>query len=119
MDNIRFCYLYRDGSNFKSWGEVLFSNPETLSVAEIEEKIIQAFLPDKLFIASQVSIPEKFLFANGKYTEYDHCYHEFDCLEICVDEPTDSANRSISEFLQDIEIARKQGWKAFDILERT
>ena len=119
MNNVRFCYLYRDGSNFKSWGEVLFSNPENLSVSEIKEKIIQAFLPDNLFVASQISIPEKFLFANGKYTEYDHCYHEFDCLEMCADEPTDSSSRSISEFLQDIEVARKLGWKAFDILERT
>ena len=119
MKNIRFCYLYRDGGNFKSWGEVLFSNPENLSVTEIEEKIIQAFLPDKLFVASQISIPEKFLFADGRYTEYDHCYHEFDCLQICADEPTDSSNRSISEFLRDIEVARKQGWRAFDILERT
>ncbi len=118
MKNIRFYYLYRDGSNFKSWGEVLFSNPENLSVNEIEEKIICAFLPDKLFVASQISIPEKFLFTNGKYTEYDHCYHEFDHLETSADEPTDSLNRSISDFLQDIEVARKQGWKAFDILER-
>jgi hypothetical protein len=119
MNNVKFCYLYRDGSNFKSWGEVLFSNHENLSVPEIEEKIIHAFLPDKLFVASQISIPEQFLFADGKYTGYDHCYHEFDCLEECTDEPTDSSNRSISEFLQDIEVARKQGWRAFDILERT
>lgn len=119
MNNIRFCYLYRDGSNFKSWGEVLFSNQENLSITEIEEKIFHAFLPDKLFVASQISIPEKFLFACGKYTEHDHCYHEFDCLETSADEPTDSSNRSISEFLQDIEVARKQGWRAFDILECT
>jgi hypothetical protein len=26
--------------------------------------------------------------------------------------------RSIADFLQDIETASKQGWKAFDILER-
>lgn len=118
MNNIKFCYLYRDGSNYKSWGEVLFLNPESLIVTEIEEKIIRAFLPDKLFVANQISIPEKFLFISGKYTEYDHCYHEFDCLETCADDPTDSLNRSISDFLQDIEIARIQGWKAFDILER-
>lgn len=118
MNNIKFCYLYRDGSNFKSWGEVLFSNPDSLRLSEVEDKIILAFLPDKLFVSSEISIPEKFLFAGGKYTEYDHCYHEFDGLETCTDDPTDSLNRSISDFLQDIEVARKPGWKAFDILER-
>jgi hypothetical protein len=48
VNNIRFSYLYRDGSNFKSWGEVIFSNPEGLAVNEIETKLIRAFLPDKL-----------------------------------------------------------------------
>lgn len=118
MKNIRFCYLYRDGSNFKSWGEVIFLNHENLSITEIEEKIIHAFLPDKLFVASQISLPERFLFAGEKHTKYDHCYHEFDYLEMCAEEPTDALNRSISDFIKEIEAAEKQGWKAFDILER-
>jgi hypothetical protein len=118
MTAIRFCYLYRDGSNYKSWGEVIFSNSENLSAINITEKLLHAFLPDKQFIASQVSITEKFLFASGKFTEYDHCYHEFDCIEVCEEEPTDKSGRSIADFLRDIEVASKQGWKAFDILER-
>ena len=118
MNSIRFNYLYRDGSNYKSWGEVVFSNPEQLTLGEIETKLIDAFLPDKLFIASQVSIPEKFLFLNGKFTEYDHCYQEFDSVEVCESIPTDSLKLSITDFLRDVELASKQGWKAFDILER-
>ncbi len=118
MSNIRFCYLYRDGSNYKSWGEVIFSNSENLSTTNITEKLLHAFLPDKQFIASQISIPEKFLFANGKFTEYDHCYHEFDCVEVCEKTSTDILERSIIDFLQTIEIASKQGWKAFDVLDR-
>jgi hypothetical protein len=89
MRNIRFTYLYRDGSNYKSWGEIIFSNPDNLSATEIEGKIVDAFLPDKQFVASQISIPEKFLFMDGSFTEYDHCYHEFDCVEICEEESTD------------------------------
>ncbi len=118
MNNIKFNYLYRDGSNFKSWGEVIFSNPENLTVNEIEAKLINAFLPDKQFIASQIAIPEKFLFENGKFTKYDHCYHELDCVEICQENPTDILDRSISDFLKDVEMASKTGWKAFDVLER-
>ena len=62
MNKIKFNYLYRDGSNYKSWGDVVFSNPEQLALNEIESKLVAAFLPDRLYIASQISIPEKFLF---------------------------------------------------------
>jgi hypothetical protein len=118
MNNIRFSYLYRDGGNFKSWGEVIFSNSEDLTVDEIERILLNAFLPDKHFVASQVSIPEKFLFINGGFTRNDHCFHEFDCVEICREDPTDILKRSISDFLQEVVMESKRGWKAFDILDR-
>lgn len=118
MDNIKFNYLYRDGANYKSWGEVVFTNPDQLAVDEIETRLIDAFLPDKLFIASQVSVPEKFLFASGKFTKFDHCYHEFDNVGICQEDPTDDLNRSIMDFLKDVELTSQRGWKVFDILDR-
>lgn len=118
MDNIKFNYLYRDGSNYKSWGAIVFTNPEQLDVFKIETRLVNAFLPDKLFIASQILIPEKFLFLNGEFTQYDHCYHEFDCVEVCNENSTDSVERSISDFLRDVEIAAQQGWEAFDILNK-
>jgi hypothetical protein len=118
MNNIKFNYLYRDGSNFKSWGEVIFSNPEQLTLNEIETRLVNAFLPDKLFVASQISIPEKFLFADGKFTKHDHCYHEFDCVEVCQENPTDKLERSITDFLKAVEATSKYGWIAFDILNR-
>ncbi len=118
MNKIKFNYLYRDGSNYKSWGDVVFSNPEQLALNEIEAKLVGSFLPDKLFTASQISIPEKFLFANGQFTKYDHCYHEFDRVEVCEETFTDNLNRSITDFLKDVEMASKHGWEAFDVLER-
>jgi hypothetical protein len=118
MSKIRFNYLYRDGANYKSWGDVIFENPEQISLDEIEARLISTLLPDKLFVASQISIPEKFLFLEGEFTEYDYCYHEFDCVEICDENSTDSLERSISGFLRKVEVTSKQGWKAFDILER-
>lgn len=118
MNNIRFNYLYRDGSNYKSWGEVIFLNPEDLAINDIEAKLLTAFLPDKQFIASLIAIPEKFLFANGQFTKYDHCYHEFDCVEICQENPTDNLERSITDFLKNVELVSKQGWDAFDILDK-
>ncbi len=118
MNSIRFNYLYRDGSNYKSWGEVVFLNSENLAVNEITTRLFDAFLPDKQFIANQVSIPEKFLFINEKFTRDDHCCHEFDCVEVCEKDSTDALGRSIADFLRDVETASKQGWKAFDILDR-
>ncbi|MBI5352084.1 MAG: hypothetical protein HZB50_05555 [Chloroflexi bacterium] len=118
MNNIKFNYLYRDGGNFKSWGEVVFANPQQLTLGEIDAKLIDAFLPDKLFIANQISIPEKFSFANGICTKYDHCYHEYDSTEISQENPTDTSERSITDFLKAVRSASKLGWRAFDILER-
>ncbi len=118
MSNIKFNYLYHDGANYKSWNEVVFENPEQLSLGEVEKRLVAAFLTDRLFVASQISIPEKFLFLDGKFTKYDHCYHEFDCVEICDEDSTDSLGRSISDFLREVELIAKQGWEAFDILER-
>ena len=118
MSSVKFNYLYRDGANYKSWGEVIFANPENLALDEIDKMLVDAFLPDKLFIASQISIPEKFLFLDGKFIKDDHCYHEFDSVEVCEESPTDSLGRSITTFLHEVKLATKQGWKAFDILER-
>jgi hypothetical protein len=118
MSNIRFNYLYRDGANFKSWGEVIFSNRSDRKVDEIETALLSAFLPDKQFIASQISIPEVFLFGSDKPTKYDHCFHEFDRVEICNENSSDILERSVSDFLREVDLVSKQGWKAFDILER-
>ena len=118
MESVKFSYLYRDGANYKSWGEVVFANPNQLTLGEIEARLIESFLPDKLFMASQISIPEKFLFADGKFTKFDHCYHEFDSVEICEENPTDDLGRSINDFLKVVEEVSRQGWEVFDVLDR-
>ncbi|MBK9924326.1 MAG: hypothetical protein IPP66_03460 [Anaerolineales bacterium] len=118
MSNIKFVYLYRDGANYKSWGDIVFPNPDELSLEEIEDRLNAAFLVDRLFIAHQISIPEKFLFLDGKFTKVDHCYHEYDHVEFCKEKPTDNLNRSISYFLNDVELIAQQGWKEFYVLDR-
>jgi hypothetical protein len=117
MDFIRFNYLYRDGANFKSWGEVIFANSSKIFLQEMEARLLHAFLPDGQFIAHQIGIPEVFLFHSAKITFYDHCFHEFFSLESCPGPPTDAFNRSIEKFLDDVEKAALKGWIAFDINE--
>ena len=41
MDTIKFFYLYRDGSNYKSWGEVVFENHEKITLEEIEKEALK------------------------------------------------------------------------------
>lgn len=118
MSNIRFNYLYRDGGNFKFWGEVIFANPKRLSLKGVETRLNRAFLPDGLFIASQIAIPEKFPFPKVAINQNDHCFHEFDCIETCTGNTTDSLERSVSEFLEEVERCATRGWKAFNVLER-
>ena len=46
MVSIKFNYLYRDGSNYKSWGKVVFRNPEQLALDEIEAlELVKVFMP--------------------------------------------------------------------------
>lgn len=118
MPNIKFTYLYRDGSNYKNWAEVVFSNPKRLHSDQISRRISSSFLVDGLFIAHQVRIREIFLAAEYGLTIDDHCYHEFDSVESTRAAATDPLNRSIGQFLCEIEREAHRGWKAFNQEDR-
>ncbi len=112
MSNIRFNYLYRDGGNYKNRADVTFSNPDNLSVKLLTDRFRAAF-DDNLFIAHQVRIPEVFHFPDGVVTLDDHCYHEFDSIEITEGIPSDLFGRSIGGFLAEVGAAAAGGWRAF------
>lgn len=115
MNNTEFNYLYRDASNYKKWGSVIFSGaPDDLEAFETE---FRAFLDDgDFFIASQVDVPEVFLYAAGGFAlnEDDHCFHEFDSFELTDKEPTDEQDRSIMDFFEAVKEANEQSWKVAD-----
>lgn len=117
MGNVRFRYLYRDASNFKKWGEVVFSSCDGLPLDTVAESIERHFSPDALFTASQVNVPEVFLFDDYRLNPDDHCFHEFDSVEVTEDSPNDRLGRSISEFVQEVEKESRRGWEVFDPLE--
>ena len=114
MANVEFRYLYRDGGNYKKRGSVIFSNREGLDIDLAAEKLRQAFLPDGLFIAGQVRVPEVFLYARGKFTDDDHCYHEFDVLTSTNKAANDKQLRSIQEFLDVVAAEARQGWRTLE-----
>lgn len=118
MSNITFNYLYRDGSNYKKWAEVVFSNVDGLPAELITRQLRESFLEDGLFIAHQVRIPEVFLAQEYSLTEDDHCFHEFADAEVTPDAPNDTYGRSIREFVVEVAREANKGWRAFDPLAR-
>ena len=114
MANVEFMYLYRDGGNYKKRGVVIFSNPEGVDINLASEKLRQAFLPDGLFIARQVRVPEVFLYSHGKFTDDDHCYHEFDVLNSTSKAANDKQLRSIQQFLDEVAAEAGRGWQTLE-----
>ncbi|HXQ26789.1 MAG TPA: hypothetical protein VN822_10310 [Candidatus Acidoferrales bacterium] len=118
MDNIKFNYLYRDAGNYKNWAEVVFSNPDRLTVEATTKALRDAFLQDGLFIAHQVRVPETFFSTEGDATSDDHCFHEFDTVEISLEIPNDPHKRSISQFIAEVKREAGSGWVTFDPHDR-
>ena len=118
MSNVRFTYLYRDGSNFKSWADVVFPNPDGLDLQVITRAVSDAVEQDGLFVAHQVRIPEVFLYGKGDANADDHCYHEFYAVESTSEIPTDRFGRSIGEFIAELHAEAGRGWMPFDPFDR-
>jgi hypothetical protein len=114
MLNIKFSYLYRDAGNYKKWADVVFSNPDRLTLEAVTKALKDAFLEDGLFIAHQVRVPEVFLFSRGNATSDDHCFHEFSAVGESLEDPNDPCSRSISQLIAEVKREAKSGWVAFD-----
>ncbi|MCC7449580.1 MAG: hypothetical protein IT324_19320 [Anaerolineae bacterium] len=112
--NIRFNYLYRDAGNYKSYGSVVFKNPNSLSLAKIGARLRKAFFQGELFIAEQIGIADIFLYLDDELTVEDHCFHEFVSVEETTEAPTDPRGRSITTFVKKVEHEAQQGWHAYD-----
>lgn len=112
MPNVRFNYLYRDGSNYHKWAAVVFSGSGT-ACEPLAKELTKAFLEDGLFIAHQVRIPEVFLWQESSIDADDHCFHEFSGLEETGDVPNDKYARSVREFVDEVLARSRLGWKAF------
>jgi hypothetical protein len=58
MPNIKFNYLYRDGSNYKNYGFVIFTTPDNIALAELEARIVSRLIDDTYFYAQQWQLPD-------------------------------------------------------------
>lgn len=95
MPNILFSYLYRDGANYKNYGEVVFANPTNLSLTTIKETIESKLLDGEWFYAHKWNLPD--LHFEKWDIEIDHTFHEFEGVEETDRAPTDT--RTINEFI--------------------
>jgi hypothetical protein len=107
----RFVYAYRDASNYKRIGSVVFQGPP---FAGLIARLKKAFDGEEFFVAQQVGIPSVAFFDKGEYpvNEDDHCFHQFIEAEATHDAPTDT--RTFLQFVQAVEKAAMDGWRVFD-----
>lgn len=102
----RFNYLYRDTSNYKRCGSVVFSNPKGTSAEKLTlniERVLgpRSYFPDVLeFHAERVGLPTLFLYEHGHPTMDDVDFHEFHSVESSDSPPDDREGRSIDQFLR-------------------
>ena len=118
MADIKFIYLYRDGSNYKKWADIVFFNPHDIPLNIVRESIRNVLYGDDLFVAHQIRVPEVFLFSRGDISSDDHCFHEFHDVETSSEVPTDRYGRTMSEFMAEVIREAAGGWRVFDPLDR-
>ena len=114
--NIKFNYLYRDAGNYKNFGYAIFSNPESISVDEIKDKLEKAFKHKMFFIAQQIDLKE--LFFEDFPSDDDISFHEFDGLEVTVEPPNNLTKRTIKQFIELVDSESSKGWQVFDPMDR-
>ena len=110
--NTRVEYLYRDGSNYKQWGAVVFRGECDGSLAR---RLFEALDREEFFIAHQVRLPELFFTDRPLYAD-DHCWHELAEVTSTSAAPDDPLDRTIEEFITEMERASRDGWAVFDRL---
>ena len=96
-NKIKFNYLYRDGGNNKIQGYEIFSNPDSLELADVEEIIRQSLIDGEFFDPEHWKV--KRLKHDDWVPELDHTWNEFYSIEFTEE---DSNNLSITKFLDSI-----------------
>ncbi|MFO1381294.1 MAG: hypothetical protein U1F63_13205 [Chitinivorax sp.] len=86
-----FEYLYRDGANYKAWGEIrLIGILTTAQINEIKDKLQWG----DVFVAEQVNIPtlyhHLYQYSADGPTIDDHAFHEFSTIRKATPEEIQS-----------------------------
>ena len=95
--NIKFCYLYRDGSNYKNFNEIVFSNPNSINLLEIEKLVREKLIDDKWFYSKEWNVPDTHFKEFAYDSEIDVDWHEFEAIEETTEGT--SQQKNIEDFL--------------------
>lgn len=104
--NIKFSYLYRDYSNYKKFSEVVFANPNGISIEEVNAIIKNHLIEDMWFNSTEWDVPD--LHFDDWNPEDDHALHEFESIEeteelsndgVTIDSFLDRVNKSKNAFI--------------------
>lgn len=90
--NISFQYLHRDEGNYKSFGEIVFSNKESLTPEKAERIIRKKLIDSEFFYPAEIGIP---LFLEHTSSLYFSDWYEFEKFSYTTAEPTDSRDLRI------------------------
>jgi len=103
MPNIKFNYLYRDNSNYKNYGSVVFANPDNVDLSELEA-LIKSKLDDYTwFHAHEWKLPE--IYFSWCDFQNDPTWHEFEF--VTYSKMPVNAPISLSEF---IDLVKTSDW---------
>ncbi len=95
--NIRFNYLYRDAGNYKTYGSVIFQNPDKLRIAQIEPILRSKLIDEMFFDPNVLGVPALSHDEFAYNSEIDHSWNEFESLEETDEDVTD--DRKINELM--------------------
>lgn len=95
--NIKFCYLYRDGANYKNFNEIIFSNPNSINYLKIKKLVLKKLIDDKWFYCKEWNLPDIHFKEFINDAEIDVDWHEFEAIELTADDVTEQ--NSIEDFL--------------------
>ena len=99
--------LYRDASNYKTYGEVIV-------LGEIEEQQLHSYLWEgDFFVPSEVGLLD---LQEGAFTEDDHIWHEIEFLQSTDTSPTTKI--SAKQLLEGFKDLHKKGWNQFSVFEK-
>ena len=75
--NFKLEYLYRDGGNYKNWGEAILSNPLQRSLEEVDALIKAMLIDSEFFYAEDWGLPDLHFTEYPWDGEIDHDWHQF------------------------------------------
>ncbi len=78
MSNIKFEYLFRDEGNYKTFADIVFSNPNQLTVKHIKESIETHLIEGCWFDPDAWQIPRFSFHRFNAFGIYDYLWYEFE-----------------------------------------